>query len=534
MNDRPFAVARNLFEAMHSLRQEWTPITIWIDAICINQDDMEERSHQVGMMRDIYQKASRIIVWLGPKSTYSDKAMVLLHELNIDSITEQMAFAKVHGPTNNIFSLRKFVVPRPIAAAVRDESLPAPYDNESWEGIAELFHREWFSRMWTLQEIVLANDAVFMCGDKEIALWELNNAASLINIHNAKPHTTDKKDTVRLELSGYRVIIDILMTRDDYIKTGKLELMGLLTDCWNRKSSDPRDRIYGLLGLVEELSISINYQSPVIDVYRAFAEVVITSYKSLNILRMKHYPSVEGLPSWVPDWSTVSKQNPPSRAGLYHGAANSKAKQFFGKSGSLTAQGIAVDAIEFIGAEASITEIPIYGGFHLDWEYMVHGIGDLNGSFDTEVLKVMRSRPYISGGSKLEAFARTLVADRWSDQRWSQNASVAVIRDLWEIKHALIQPEVEHRKRAEVLSAQFEDDIARFDISLLQECRHRRLFITVQGYMGLAPPTAREGDLVCVLLGGDVPFILRPSNSNYSLIGESYGTFSNQLNSHLC
>ncbi|PMD28931.1 hypothetical protein L207DRAFT_380461, partial [Hyaloscypha variabilis F] len=50
----------------------------------------------------------------------------------------------------------------------------------------------------------------------------------------------------------------------------------------------------------------------------------------------------------------------------------------------------------------------------------------------------------------------------------------------------------------------------------------RKLFTTVQGYMGLAPSTAREGDLVCVLLGGDVPFILRPSKSNYSLIGESY------------
>ncbi|KAN0091804.1 hypothetical protein V8E51_017651 [Hyaloscypha variabilis] len=75
---------------------------------------------------------------------------------------------------------------------------------------------------------------------------------------------------------------------------------------------------------------------------------------------------------------------------------------------------------------------------------------------------------------------------------------------------------------AKTLPTQVEDDIARFDISFLQEYRHRKLFTTVQGYMGLAPSTAREGDLVCVLLGGDVPFILRPSKSNYSLIGESY------------
>jgi len=87
---------------------------------------------------------------------------------------------------------------------------------------------------------------------------------------------------------------------------------------------------------------------------------------------------------------------------------------------------------------------------------------------------------------------------------------------------------------AKTLPTQVEDDIARFDISFLQGYRHRKLFTTVQGYMGLAPSTAREGDLVCVLLGGDVPFILRPSKSNYSLIGESYGKFSGQLKSHLC
>ncbi len=82
---------------------------------------------------------------------------------------------------------------------------------------------------------------------------------------------------------------------------------------------------------------------------------------------MKHYPSIEGLSSWVPDCSTVSKQNPPSLPGLYYAIGNSKAKPFFGMYGSLTAQGITVYAMEFISSEAVITEIPIYGGFHLDY-----------------------------------------------------------------------------------------------------------------------------------------------------------------------
>jgi hypothetical protein len=84
--------------------------------------------------------------------------------------------------------------------------------------------------MWTFQENTLANDAVFMCGDKEIELWKFNNATSLINMHNGKPHTAVENNTMQLKLSGYRTFFDILTTRNNYIKTGKLDLMGLLTD----------------------------------------------------------------------------------------------------------------------------------------------------------------------------------------------------------------------------------------------------------------------------------------------------------------
>ncbi|KAH8743660.1 heterokaryon incompatibility protein-domain-containing protein [Hyaloscypha finlandica] len=62
INERPLLVARNLLEAMQNLCHEQTGFTIWIDAICINQGNIKERNHQVGLMKDIYQNASRVIV----------------------------------------------------------------------------------------------------------------------------------------------------------------------------------------------------------------------------------------------------------------------------------------------------------------------------------------------------------------------------------------------------------------------------------------------------------------------------------------
>jgi hypothetical protein len=291
--------------------------------------------------------------------------------------------------------------------------------------------------MWTLQEIVLAKDAVFRCGDKQTSLEQLTQAAYLINMHNRSPSMANVNNTERLEQSGYHTILGIIMTRKDYFGTGMLDMISLLADCWNRKSLDPRDRIYGLLGLTEMSRISIDYVSPVVDVYRAFAEIVATSSKSLEILRMKRYPSIEGLPSWVPDWSTVSKkQNPPSAKGLYHAAANSNTQPCFGKFGSMTTQGVVVDTIEFVGAEAAMTGVQIDAGFRDDWESVAYGFGRLDRSArDAQLLEEARNSPYVSGGPKFEAFARTLMADRWNDQRWSPDTSVAGILCLWETQH---------------------------------------------------------------------------------------------------
>lgn len=161
-------------------------------------------------------------------------------------------------------------------------------------------------------------------------------------------------------------------------------------------------------------SISIDYDSPFGDVYRAFAETVVALSKGLDILRMKRYPLIEGLPSWVPDWSTVSKkQNPPSGNGLYHVAANSKTQPFFGKSGLMTTQGVVVDTIEFVGSKVAMTEVQIHGGFRDDWESVAYQFGRLDTSArDGQLLEEARNSPYISGGSKSEAFAQTLVANR--------------------------------------------------------------------------------------------------------------------------
>jgi hypothetical protein len=102
----------------------------------------------------------------------------------------------------------------------------------------------------------------------------------------------------------------------------------------------------------------------------------------------------------------------------------------------MTTQGVVVDTIEFVGAEAAMTGVQIDAGFRDDWESVAYGFGRLDRSArDAQLLEEARNSPYVSGGPKFEAFARTLMADRWNDQRWSPDTSVAGILCLWETQH---------------------------------------------------------------------------------------------------
>lgn len=75
LNGRSFSVTRNLHSALQHIRESKRGVSMWIDAICINQNDYQERGHQIAHMRSIYHRASRVMIWLGEADDTSDAAM---------------------------------------------------------------------------------------------------------------------------------------------------------------------------------------------------------------------------------------------------------------------------------------------------------------------------------------------------------------------------------------------------------------------------------------------------------------------------
>jgi len=127
----PKRVTQNLFDALEYLRQQEAERIMWIDAVCINQNSDQERTEQVGMMKDIYQKARHVVIWLGKETSEDKAAFELLNRF-------ENVFAE-HGLVN--------VGPLSLPAL----GLPKMLD-PSWATLVRLFQRPWFRRIWVMQE----------------------------------------------------------------------------------------------------------------------------------------------------------------------------------------------------------------------------------------------------------------------------------------------------------------------------------------------------------------------------------------------
>ncbi|KAK0710171.1 heterokaryon incompatibility, partial [Lasiosphaeria miniovina] len=142
VNGCPCLINSNLHAALTELRREDEERIVWIDVICINQEDVVEKSIHVPLMHHVYQRASRVVIWLGRPSQDSDEAMthvdILLQERTIGGFISRLACGDA-------------------AAEQQKPSIML-------QPFARLFGRPWWTRMWVLQEVYHASNAIVMCG----------------------------------------------------------------------------------------------------------------------------------------------------------------------------------------------------------------------------------------------------------------------------------------------------------------------------------------------------------------------------------
>ncbi|KAK3947131.1 heterokaryon incompatibility protein-domain-containing protein [Pseudoneurospora amorphoporcata] len=223
INGCAFAVRENLYAALLHLRDHSIKRTIWIDAICINQDDEEEKGHQVQSMAKIYAKASGVIVWLGEEAAGSDQA---LEEIRIaakrDQAPEEIRIAAE-------LSIRRL-------------------DNKA--GILTLLERPWFQRIWVLQEVAAARYILIKCGSSEIDGFAFCSGLKALNLSNELPAD------LRAQILSVTYLIRGAIFRPKYAinQSDNFSLnirpLGELIEMYHTREATKRhDKVYALLGM---------------------------------------------------------------------------------------------------------------------------------------------------------------------------------------------------------------------------------------------------------------------------------------------
>ncbi|KAI1179356.1 heterokaryon incompatibility protein-domain-containing protein [Nemania sp. FL0916] len=330
LEGQPFKVTRNLYAFLHELREQnnrglafMSPDTYyWADAICLDQHNIEEKSHQVPRMIDIYYCTLRVIIWLGPnrsitKSAKGSKAAVVssfdasefIHrDQSADNIVE-LLFQKAESLG------RGWELPDNVE---EEESVFRETFGESYGAVliaaAELLRRPWFTRVWTVQEYSLRADSSFLAGRHGVnAYMLLFLLRKLANHHRIIALTDGYKrisslDTMNSLWTGKYDFGDRELEPEIPAAECLLEIRSLLT---SSAATDPRDQLYALLGLVKQFigkdlptEMKPDYSLPCDIVYWQFAAYLLQETGDLGLL-LTRYGWWKGIPSWVPDFRTL-------------------------------------------------------------------------------------------------------------------------------------------------------------------------------------------------------------------------------------
>ena len=291
----------NAWHALQRLGHSPGPEYMWVDQICIHQDDVDERNQQVALMAKIYSKCWLCIVWLGIENAGDEdtKAAFELVRKISDAIptTEPLPMS----PTQ-LVPLSHGEIRERLKEAYGIDRLP-PADYDGWTAFARCLHRAWFTRLWTFQEVVVSKDVIVCCGWQNATLIDFTRASAFLGIEYEFP--VPEHPTGRPTLN----IIDTYIWR--YRNQHENPLLLLLSNTRNTyECGDQHDRIYALLGVQSEdmklADVVIAYEEPVAELFTKTAKTLISTSSSLQTFdHVNALPGglVEGLPSWVPDWS---------------------------------------------------------------------------------------------------------------------------------------------------------------------------------------------------------------------------------------
>jgi hypothetical protein len=450
-------------------------------------------------MTDIYSLTKNVLVWVGPEADNSTLALDVLRDLS----TKVEVDFKGHMlmPPKGATSSRR----NPESHWWHTKQ-PLPYTKVELMPLCHLFGRPWFERLWIQQEIRLAQSAVLLCGFHKLSWPAFRKAVETLWLK-----TVDDKE---IGLLTYGPIFKERRRHVRALCTGGLfpSFEDLLTQTRRCKCTDPRDRIYALLGLLDQkYDIVPDYEKPIAEVYQDMFTSYMKkqhTYGNLKLLAYceMHDPASNG-PSWVPDWSRENKCEPLMTSDGLGATGFSNSDVSVIDNGILRVMGIEVAKISGV-FPTQLSAASTVDDFVIALKAILPQRMTLLETFE----------------QRLEIFYRTLCCDSFSDILEDQDSAILpnrreakrglrdILRSDWGTKISLSKGTFKYLDYA------------------LGYCRYRSIFSTTDGVIGLGPPLATSADVIALLPGCFSPMVLRPLQmwhrgnpiTRYRVVGECY------------
>ena len=500
LNKRPFQVTKNLEAALRHLR--YKPQTrdtannyrvLWVDAICINQEDIEERNLQVRQMFDIYKYALRVLLWLGEGDQDSDRAMTLMNKYPVLFPREQAGSGVVE----------------------RYAAFQGMQFQGNWQALEQgFFTRPCWNRIWIVQEVAVAKEVIVVCGSYTIPWYVLSSYVKHSNEKSPQSHPCKVIDGIRDKWqSGVSCLLhQLVLTLRDFNATIAV------------------DKLYACLGLclaTGDEDLYPDYSKATWQVYAEFTKHIIVQQKKLDfICAMNNIKFTGGLPSWVPDFQSANFIGPIPLKGLstlvddflYNVSARKPMEVVFSDDlKTLQATGLLVDHIDTIA--------PYWdpGPYFTDFIESIRKQFEEWRNFIVMEDKRSVSKRYGSYSAVQLALSKTLTADRLMN--FYPNGYLSRLPPDEGIFEVYVKrgPRDFKQDSGSLGSHLGWQQKWWYQIALnwfIGTLMHRCLALLRGGYIGLVPQSAKVGDVVCILYGCDTPVVLRPQDEDYSFVGE--------------
>ena len=494
---RRIKITKNCKRALCELRYHDKARLLWVDAICIDQENDQERGHQVGLMQKIYSQANEVLIWLGEASEETDTdTPLLISDLYLRYMTRMVAEMRelesnYKEPTSS--SLYRHLV--------REEEKMRLDNTKSslLRGLLHIHSRPWWGRIWVLQEAALSKAAILICSQQTARYSDVLYFHHVLREDSATFYRLGNLLGVSRNHLSTLVRVSKITASNGHTS----EVMRVLELARLLNASDPRDRIFGLLGLSPVLASVLpaaDYSKTPSDIFVEVANSFVSHLKSLQILTAIHDErSALNHPSWAPDWSRPPVVDEFFAYWTYKAARKSKATyKASGNSRELLVSGKEVDSVRQISPNAST------------WDNSSTTVLRSQDAWKSSCSLGMSLTEYRTGETTIDSLWRTLCWNIDEHQHYPASPENGpYFKELFD----LLMSDKKGENRDLAYKAKFHTFV---------RLRKSPLCITIGRLMASVPRTTEVGDRIMILSGSNVPFVLRSVDDHYRLIGPCY------------